>query len=92
MTKQEMVFALSPQNVKAYLSRDERYEPIGLWTQVAKLFSSGDGPAMIAYGDAQHAFEAFYPLVVIGGKSFVESLQAENPENHCLLVTVVLVG
>lgn len=69
MTKRELILALSPQNVKAYLSRDSRHVPISKRPEVARLFSQDakGGPAMIAYGDAPHAFEMSYPLFGIFG-------------------------
>jgi hypothetical protein len=63
MTKKEMVFAITPQNIKAFLARDMRHEPIGRISAVAELFSGDGRPSLIAYGDARRSFEMFYPIM-----------------------------
>jgi hypothetical protein len=81
MTKREMVLAMSPQNVKAYLSRDPRYEPISRLPQVAKLFSGGEGPMFVAFVDARRAFECFYPVFLLQRRmSFGGPLLSEGSE------------
>ncbi len=83
MTKRELVLALSPQNVKACLSQDSRHESLDRRSEVARLFSQGqeNGPSMIVYGDASHAFEMFYPLFSMYGGMFVASSLSDDPED-----------
>ena len=80
MTKRELVLALSPQNVKAYLSRDDRHEPIHRRPEVAALFSKEISPTMIAYGDAPHAFEMSYPILSMYGQVMMQFGGAGNTE------------
>jgi hypothetical protein len=65
MTKKEMIFSMSPQNIKAFLIRDERHEPLQRIPRVAKLFADDAKPAMIAYGDSARMFEMLYPILVV---------------------------
>ena len=90
MTKQEMVFAVSPQNVRAYLSHDSRHKPIQHVPQVADLFSKDGGPVMIAYGDSLFAFKLGYPVLNAGGRYLLGELQAQSPEAHMPLLPSAL--
>ncbi len=64
LTKKEMVFALSPQNVKAYFSHDSRHEPLCRSPSVAKLFANGNAPLWMAYGDPGAGLRLMYPVFV----------------------------
>ena len=63
MTEREMVFALSPQNVKAYLSHDGQHEPLYRSPPVSKLFNGGRVPAIAVYGDSRLGLRILYPAL-----------------------------
>ena len=65
-TDTEFIAALSPQNVKAYLSRRAGAESIAAAPEVARAMSAPDRPAMLGYCDTPKLFELVYPLVVLG--------------------------
>ncbi len=52
LTPQELVMALNPYNVKAYLSRRE-HKSLATVPEVARVLGPSGGPAMIGYTDAQ---------------------------------------
>jgi hypothetical protein len=62
LTPRELVMALSPHNVKAYLSRRE-HKSLATAPEVARVLGLSGGPVMIGYTDAPKLFELFYPLV-----------------------------
>ena len=65
LTDEQLIMALSPQNVKAYLSRDARYRPINQLPQVAALFTKDEAPILVAYGDSPKLFEICYPAFML---------------------------
>jgi hypothetical protein len=60
----QLVMALTPQNVKAYLSRRE-HKSLATLPDVAGVLPAAGGPVMVGYTDAPKLFEAIYPLVSI---------------------------
>lgn len=63
LTEKELIVALFPQNIKAYLSRGERSGSLAEVPAVAELFRSGEAPVAIWYVDTPKLFELIYPLV-----------------------------
>jgi hypothetical protein len=62
ITPTELVVALNPHNVKAYLSRRE-HKSLATVPEVAEVLSGPDRPVMVGYCDTPKLFELFYPLV-----------------------------
>jgi len=63
LTETELIGALFPQNIKAYLSRGEDIESIAVVPEVAGVFEGGSGPVALAYADTPKLFDLVYPLV-----------------------------
>jgi len=63
LTETELIGALFPQNIKAYLSRSEDIKPIATVPEVAGLFEDGSGPVALVYADTPEMFDLVYPLV-----------------------------
>jgi hypothetical protein len=80
MTKGEMVFSLSPQNIKAYLTRGGGHESISRLPPVAQLVSGDSRPALMAYGDSPRVFELLYPWLMMYGPAITAGLRTSNPE------------
>ena len=79
ITEQEIVFALSAQNVKAYLSHGAEHEPLDRLPQVGALFSNGNAPAMVAFCDSRRLLETFYPLLTLSyGPVIAEACRSMN--------------
>ena len=68
-TDTEFIAALSPQNIKAYLSRRADSESLAAAPEVARLLSAPDRPVMLGYCDTAKLFELIYPLVVLSAQS-----------------------
>ena len=67
----QLVVALAPQNIKAYLSRRS---PSHCWAdvpEVAAELSSRDPLLAIGYLDAPRLFEAVYPLLILAAPSYL---------------------
>jgi hypothetical protein len=58
----QLVMALTPQNVKAYLSRRE-HKSLATLPDVAGVLPASGGPVMVAYTDTPKLFELLYPFV-----------------------------
>jgi len=65
LTERELIVALFPQNIKAYLSRGDDYQSLAEAPPVAELLASDAGPTMLAYQNTRELFELFYPIVQI---------------------------
>jgi hypothetical protein len=78
LTEKELIVALFPQNVKAYLSRGENAGSIAETPQVAELFAGDNGPLALSYIDAPKLFELVYPFVPIFGQMIAGELQREG--------------
>ena len=68
-TETEFIAALSPQNVKAYLSRRAGSESLAAAPEVARLLSASERPVMLGYCDTAKLFELIYPLAVLYAQS-----------------------
>ena len=75
--EKQLVFALTPQSVKAYLSRPATDSSIADVPEVAAELAgtssiSGKGPLLaIGYLDAPRVFETAYPLLMIAAPSYL---------------------
>ena len=76
MTERDMVFALSPQNVKAFLSRGNRHEPLSKMPRVAELLAGDNAPSMVAYCDSPKLWELFYPMLSFYGPMISNGVRA----------------
>ena len=78
VTGEELVVALFPQNIKAYLSRGEDFRSLAEVPEVADALTQGNGPVAITYQDVGPMFELLYPWAEIGGQFLVGALQEEG--------------
>jgi hypothetical protein len=63
LTDKELVVALMPQTVKAYLARPADLPSLAQAPGVAKLFHQKKGPMCVKYIDSPQLFQVVYPLV-----------------------------
>ena len=78
LTEKELIVALFPQNVKAYLSRGEDAGSIAEVPRVAKLLAGDNGPLALSYVDTPKLFELIYPFVPMFGQMIAGELQREG--------------
>jgi len=78
LTDRELIIALFPQNIKAYLTRDDDFQSLAEVPEVAALYTSGKPPVMLAYQDTRELFELVYPIVQIFAQMAAGELQREG--------------
>ena len=64
-SRNELVAAMSPQNIKAYLSRGNRHKPLSRTPLVEKLFAGQDRLLALGYVDTPKVFELVYPWITV---------------------------
>jgi hypothetical protein len=67
----QLVVALAPQNIKAYLSRGNSNRSLADVPEVAAELSSNGRLLAIGYLDAPRLFESIYPLLLLTGPSYL---------------------
>jgi prepilin-type processing-associated H-X9-DG protein len=75
LTDKELIVALFPQNVKAYLSRDKGFVSLARRPEVAHVLAAKPGPMKLVYQDTPELFRLGYPLLQIGAKFAVGELR-----------------
>ena len=73
-TDREFVAALSPQNVKAYLSRPTDHKSLATLPEAAREIEASHGPVLFGYCDLPKMFEQVYPFVMLFSSSFIDNL------------------
>ncbi len=63
LTEKELVIALSPQSIEAYLSPTAGFKSLGQSPEVAKLFAGGAGPTSLLYWNIQDTIKQIYPAL-----------------------------
>jgi len=63
LTDKELVFSLSPQNVKAYLLRQADSPSLAKVPAVDEVLRSGSAPTVMLYEDSPELFRLTYPLM-----------------------------
>ncbi|MBM4090555.1 MAG: DUF1559 domain-containing protein [Planctomycetes bacterium] len=63
ITERELVVALYPQNVRAYLSRGSAGDSLADVPETAELFAGGVAPMAVGYCDTPGLFRLFYPVI-----------------------------
>ena len=76
LTDKDLVIALFPQNVKAYLLRGPDYQSLATRPEVAAMLASG--PAAMSYVDEPELFRTFYPLLQVGVQSPLSELRRQG--------------
>ncbi len=62
-TEHELIVAMTPQNIMAYLQHGPEHKSLATVPQVSRLLASADAPSMIEYVDTAKLFELLYPFV-----------------------------
>jgi hypothetical protein len=78
LTDKELIVALFPQNVKAYLSRGADFQSLAAAPEVAELLKSEGGPVIVGYQDTPELFRLIYPIVQIAAKFMLGELRREG--------------
>jgi len=78
LTGKELIFALFPQNVKAYLARGPEFQSLAAVPEVAETLKSDPGAVAIGYMDTAELFRLTYPVVQIAAKFMTQELQREG--------------
>ena len=64
-TDRELIVAMAPQNIMAYLQHGPAHESMGTAAQVSRSIESADAPSMLVYVDTAKLFELAYPFVAL---------------------------
>jgi hypothetical protein len=65
VTDKELIVALYPQSIKAYLSRGKDFQSLAQSPVVAPLLQGDPGPIKLAYCDTQRIFDLVYPVMPV---------------------------
>jgi len=81
LTDRELIVAMTPQNIMAYLRRNPERKSLATVPQVGRLIDSSNGPSMLAHIDSLRVFELVYPLIPLLASEGMDSfdMQAEQP-------------
>ncbi|MCH7729555.1 MAG: DUF1559 domain-containing protein, partial [Planctomycetes bacterium] len=82
LRENELIVALFPQTIKAYLSRGDDYQSLAEVPEVARLFENGKAPIKIYYQDTPALFEYLYPAVQIVSRMLAGELQRDKVDIH----------
>ncbi len=78
LTDKELIVALFPQNVKAYLARGADFQSLAAAPEVAEVLKAESGPIMLSYQNAPELFRLLYPVLQIAAKYALRELQREG--------------
>jgi hypothetical protein len=78
LAENELVIALFPQAVKAYLSRGEEFQSLAQQPAVSRLLQSDAPPLAVTYVDTQQVFRTVYPVVQILAQIGLHQAQREG--------------
>jgi hypothetical protein len=70
-----LVGSLAVQSVKAFLTRKSDAKSLADVPEVARWFSSGQGPLAVSYQDTAGLFRAFYPTLQLFSAGFSQKLR-----------------
>ena len=66
LTPKELIVALFPQQIKAYLSRGADFKSLAAAADVAALVQPGEAPVALSYFDGRKLLDYLYPMVCMG--------------------------
>jgi hypothetical protein len=78
LTDKELIVALFPQQVTAYLSRGPEFQSLAARPEVAELLRSQPGPMVVGYVDTADVFRTLYPLAQVGAQYLVRELRRQG--------------
>lgn len=74
----QMVLALFPQTIKAFLSRSKDFRSLADSPEVAELLKAESGPLMIGRQDAREMFELAYPAIQMFASAVLSQARKEG--------------
>ena len=77
MTDEYVIFALFPQNVKAFLSHGEDMKSLATSEHVGPRMKMQGGPSLIVYQDTERLFKLLYPLAPMFGEMMAREMDGE---------------
>ncbi len=77
-TEHELIVAMTPQNIMAYLQHGPEHKSLATVPQVSRLLASADAPSMIEYVDTAKLFELLYPFLPLAA-SWGSNFGGEKP-------------
>ena len=78
VTDKELIVALFPQNIKAYLGRGADFQSLAKAPEVARVLEGGAAASLLAYADTPSLFKMLYPMLQIGLQVAAQQLEAEE--------------
>jgi hypothetical protein len=78
VTDKELIVSLSPQTLKAHLSRKTDAGSLADVPAVKELFSESKGPQFVGYADTASIAQTLYPLVQFGFDALSSAVQREG--------------
>jgi hypothetical protein len=78
LTDKYVVAGLYPQNVKAFLSRKEDYQPLTESPQLAKALQEEPNPLLVSYVDLPQLFEPAYAAAQVFARAMLGEMQEEG--------------
>jgi prepilin-type processing-associated H-X9-DG protein len=78
LTDKELIVALFPQNVKAYLLRGQEYQSLASVPEVAEMLKAEPGPVAVTYTNTPDLFRLVYPVVQIMARFMTAEMQREG--------------
>jgi hypothetical protein len=78
ITEKELIVSLSPQTIKAHLSRADKAGSLADLPAVAGKLQASSGPTSIAYTDTATTVRTLYPLIQFGFNAIASAVQQEG--------------
>ncbi len=78
ITDKELIVSLSPQTLKAHLSRKADAGSLADVPAIKALFSESKGPQYVGYADTASIAQTLYPLVQFGFEAISSAVQREG--------------
>jgi hypothetical protein len=78
ITDKELIVSLSPQTLKAHLSRKTDAGSLADVPAIKSLFSTSKGPQYVGYADSAAIVQTLYPLVQFGFEAISSAVQREG--------------
>jgi hypothetical protein len=83
VTDKELIVALYPQSIKAYLSRSADFKSLAQMPEVAEALEGDVGPLKIAYCDTQRVFDLLYPIATVAAQAMAREMRRGGIEIGC---------
>ncbi|MGO8691020.1 MAG: DUF1559 domain-containing protein [Thermoguttaceae bacterium] len=78
LTPKELIVALFPQQIKAYLTRGADFKSLATAADVAALVRPGEAPVALSYFDGRKLLDYLYPMVCMGMQTVSGELARER--------------